>query len=181
MYSIRQMGLIPPMSLIPRFLVHGECTMLLLVFRAATFARGVHGSASDGGLGSGIACSPLRAEWIIGQVDLFHGPDFTLPPLRVHTKAVVTVPRPVLYALAVLFRAGFARLLVTNVPRAVDRADWVLVDSESTRRDVIELLKVPGAKVSVLYRASNPASDRSRMSRLGHAFETNTDSRNVLS
>jgi glycosyltransferase involved in cell wall biosynthesis len=41
--------------------------------------------------------------------------------------------------------------LKANVPRAVQRADWVLTDSESTRRDAIELLRVPPDKLSVLY------------------------------
>jgi glycosyltransferase involved in cell wall biosynthesis len=94
---------------------------------------------------------PLCAEWIVGQVDLFHGPDFTLPPLRARTKAIVTVHDLSYLRLPNCFKPALLNYLVDNVPRAVSRADWVLADSMSTRRDVIELLKVPEDKVSVLY------------------------------
>jgi glycosyltransferase involved in cell wall biosynthesis len=37
------------------------------------------------------------------------------------------------------------------VPRSIQRADRILADSESTRRDVLEVYKVPPEKVFVLY------------------------------
>ena len=94
---------------------------------------------------------PVRVEWITGPVDLFHGPDFTLPPLRAGTKAIVTVHDLSYLRLPFCFKPALLDYLVTNVPRAVHRANWVLADSESTRRDAIELLKVPEDKVGVLY------------------------------
>jgi glycosyltransferase involved in cell wall biosynthesis len=94
---------------------------------------------------------PLCVEWIVGQVDLFHGPDFTLPPLRARTKAIVTVHDLSYLRLPHCFKPALLDYLVDNVPRAVSRADWVLADSSSTCRDVIEQLKVPEDKVSVLY------------------------------
>jgi glycosyltransferase involved in cell wall biosynthesis len=94
---------------------------------------------------------PLCVEWIVGQVDLFHGPDFTLPPLKPGTKAIVTVHDLSYLQLPHCFKPALLDYLVDNVPRAVGRADWVLADSTSTRRDVIERLQVPEDKVSVLY------------------------------
>jgi glycosyltransferase involved in cell wall biosynthesis len=43
------------------------------------------------------------------------------------------------------------RYLSAAVPRSVDQADLILADSESTRRDVVELLGTPPSKVEVLY------------------------------
>jgi glycosyltransferase involved in cell wall biosynthesis len=99
---------------------------------------------------------PWRVEWIIGRVDLFHGPDFTLPPLRAGTKAIVTVHDLSYLRLPFCFKPALLDYLVANVPRAVDRADWVLADSESTRRDAIELLNVSEHKISVLYPGVEP-------------------------
>lgn len=99
---------------------------------------------------------PFRVEWIVGQVDLFHGPDFTLPPVRASTRTIVTVHDLSYLRLPFCFKPALLEYLMTNVPRAVGRADWVLADSESTRRDVIELLKIPGHRVSVLYPGVEP-------------------------
>ena len=99
---------------------------------------------------------PFRVEWIVGQVDLFHGPDFTLAPVQASTKTIVTVHDLSYLRLPFCFKPALLEYLVTNVPRAVGRADWVLADSKSTRQDIIELLKVPGDRVSVLYPGVEP-------------------------
>jgi glycosyltransferase involved in cell wall biosynthesis len=99
---------------------------------------------------------PIAVEWIVGQVDLFHSPDFTLPPVRSGTKTMVTVHDLSFLRLPDCFEPALLRHLTTNVPRAVRGADWVLVDSASTRRDVIELLEVAENRVSVVYPGVDP-------------------------
>lgn len=93
---------------------------------------------------------PLPVELFLGPLDLFHSPDFVLPPvlrartvLTVHDLSFLRVPQ---YAHPVL-RAYLERV----VPRSVRRADLILADSENTRRDVMELLSVPGERVRVIY------------------------------
>jgi glycosyltransferase involved in cell wall biosynthesis len=54
------------------------------------------------------------------------------------------------------FEPALLAYLNSAVPRAVARADWVLADSESTRRDTIELLDVPEQRTSVLYPGVEP-------------------------
>jgi len=94
---------------------------------------------------------PLNAEWLVGQVDLFHGPDFVLPPLRPRTRAIVTVHDLSFLHLPHCFEPALLDYLNAAVPRAAARADWVLADSESTRRDAIERLGVLEQQTSVLY------------------------------
>jgi glycosyltransferase involved in cell wall biosynthesis len=94
---------------------------------------------------------PLHVEWLIGQVDLFHGPDFVLPPLDSRTRALVTVHDLSFVHFPHCFEPALLKYLNTAVPRAAARADWVLADSESTRRDAIEFLGVPEQQTSVLY------------------------------
>ncbi len=93
---------------------------------------------------------PLPIELCLGRLDLFHSPDFVLPPvlsgrkvLTVHDLSFLRVPEcahPVL-----------RRYLERVVPRSVRRADLVLADSSNTRNDVIELLGVPAERVRVVY------------------------------
>jgi glycosyltransferase involved in cell wall biosynthesis len=99
---------------------------------------------------------PLPVEWLIGNVDLFHGPDFSLPPLKSSTRAIVTVHDLSYLRLPHCFEPALLDYLVGAVQRAANRADWVLADSESTRRDVIELLAVPEERTSALYPGVEP-------------------------
>ena len=92
---------------------------------------------------------PLPADWFSGPVDVYHCPDFVLPPLR-HARGILTV-----HDLAFLMRPDCAddRLrayLEEVVPRSVRRADFVIADSENTRNDLVVLLGVQPASVAVV-------------------------------
>lgn len=93
---------------------------------------------------------PLPVEWLSGAADLYHASDFVLPPLSrsaglltVHDLSFLTVPE--------CAEASLHRYLSRVVPRSVARADHLLADSESTRRDLVQLLGVPASKVTVVY------------------------------
>lgn len=92
---------------------------------------------------------PLPADWISGPVDVYHSPDFVLPPLR-RARGIITV-----HDLAFLVRpdCADARLrayLEEVVPRSVRRADFIIADSENTRNDLVVLLGVPSSRVAVV-------------------------------
>ena len=92
---------------------------------------------------------PLPADWLSGPVDLYHSPDFVLPPLR-HARGILTV-----HDLAFLMRPDCAdeRLrayLEGVVPRSVQRADFIVADSENTRNDLVVLLGVAPAAIAVV-------------------------------
>lgn len=93
---------------------------------------------------------PLPVDWLSGPCDLYHASDFVLPPLRrprslltVHDLSFMTVPD--------CADAGLRRYLSRAVPASLARADHVLADSHSTRRDLIRLLGVAGDRVTVVY------------------------------
>jgi len=93
---------------------------------------------------------PLPVETFIGPVDVFHSPDFVLPPQRrgariltVHDLSFMRYPEGATPSLR--------RYLNRVVPRSIARADLVLADSESTKRDLMELLDVAPARVRVVY------------------------------
>ena len=92
---------------------------------------------------------PYPVEWFTGPVDLFHSPNFILPPTRraktiltVHDLSFVRHPQGAVDRLR--------RWLEHVVPRSLERADHVLADSESTRQDLSEIFNVPTLKTTVV-------------------------------
>jgi glycosyltransferase involved in cell wall biosynthesis len=93
---------------------------------------------------------PIPVQAVTGSIELFHSPDFVLPPtagaptiLTVHDLSFLRVPQ--------FFVPEFRKYLEGAVTRAVERAQHILADSESTRRDLLDLMLVEPARVSVLY------------------------------
>lgn len=93
---------------------------------------------------------PLPADLILGRADLFHSPDFVLPPLW-KTPGIVTVHDLSFMVYPQYAVPGLEFYLRGAVPRAVRRARLVLADSESTRRDLMRFWNTPPDKVHVLY------------------------------
>lgn len=111
--------------------------------------------------------APIPVEWVIGPVDLFHSPDFTLPPVRKGTNTIVTIHDLSFMRLPHCFEPALLDYLNANVPTAIRRADQVLADSENTRRDVIELFNVPAERVRTIYCGVegrfHPIQDRQKL------------------
>ncbi|MBN1639933.1 MAG: glycosyltransferase family 4 protein [Anaerolineae bacterium] len=99
---------------------------------------------------------PIPVEWLVGAVDLFHSPDFTLPPVQGRTRTLVTVHDLSFLHLPDCFQPSLLEYLVAHVPRAVARAHCVIADSESTRRDLVDAYGVPPGRVVVIYPAVEP-------------------------
>jgi glycosyltransferase involved in cell wall biosynthesis len=93
---------------------------------------------------------PVPIQVVTGPLDLFHSPDFVLPPLR-RVPAILTVHDLSFLRVPQFFVPGFRQYLEGAVSRAVRRARHILADSESTRRDLMELMAVEPERVTVLY------------------------------
>jgi glycosyltransferase involved in cell wall biosynthesis len=93
---------------------------------------------------------PVPAELLTGPVDVFHSPDFVLPPL-LRAASVVTIHDLSFMRLPHCSAPALLDYLMRSVPRSARRADAILADSESTRRDVVELLGIHAEKVHVVY------------------------------
>ncbi len=99
---------------------------------------------------------PLWLEYWTGPLDLFHAPDFFLPPVKPGTRTLVTVHDLSFIRQPETVMPGMLRHLTTWVPRSVKRADHVIAVSEATRQDLIELYQTPPEKISVLYHGVTP-------------------------
>ncbi|MFQ5576205.1 MAG: glycosyltransferase family 4 protein [Anaerolineae bacterium] len=98
---------------------------------------------------------PLAIDRLAGPFDLFHAPDFVLPPLR-RAPGLLTV-----HDLSFLMHPDGAlpnlrRWLRQVVPRSIARARHVLADSHSTKLDLQRLLNVPPDKISVVGAGVEP-------------------------
>lgn len=94
---------------------------------------------------------PFPIEWITGPLDILHAPDFVSPPTRART--IVTIHDLSYMVHPECAVPGVAAFLRNAVPRAVHRADAIIADSESTRRDLQRLLNVAPHRVTVVYPA----------------------------
>ncbi len=116
---------------------------------------------------------PVRIQLLIGQLDLFHSPDFVLPPVG-RTPALVTVHDLSFLRFPECFVPGFADYLRGAVSRAVARAACVIADSSNTRNDLIELMGVEQSRVIVIYPGVEarfrPVLDRSNLDRVRHTY-----------
>lgn len=98
---------------------------------------------------------PLPVERLAGDSDIFHSPDFTLPPLR-SAAGVVTIHDLSFLRLPQYAEPSLRDYLRARVPDSVTRARRVLADSENTARDLAELLAVPAGKISVVQPGVGP-------------------------
>ncbi len=93
---------------------------------------------------------PLPIETFVGAIDVLYSPDFLLPPTRAK-RTLVTVHDLSYVRLPQCFPEPLRNYLNRAVPRALDRADLILADAESTRRDLNDVYRSPLEKIRVLY------------------------------
>lgn len=93
---------------------------------------------------------PLVVELFAGALDVFHSPDFSLPPTY-RARPVLTVHDLSFMRLPQCSYPSLRAFLTQVVPRSVRRAEVVLADSECTRNDVIQLLGADPRRVRVIY------------------------------
>jgi len=93
---------------------------------------------------------PLWVELVTGSVDIFHSPDFVLPPVR-RARTMLTVHDLSFMRYPECADAHLRAYLNKVVPRSVRRADLVLADSQHTKDDLAELLDVDADRIEVIY------------------------------
>jgi len=98
---------------------------------------------------------PLPVETVTGRIDIFHSPDFVLPPMLARA-AVVTIHDLSYVTHPATAHPAQKRFLDAAVPRSVERASRVIAVSEATRGDLVELYDVPAAKVEVIHNGLDP-------------------------
>jgi glycosyltransferase involved in cell wall biosynthesis len=104
----------------------------------------------------GRAHLPLPVQLWAGKLALYHATDFVLPPVRPQCKTVLTVHDLSFVRLPETASPSLRAYLNQVVPNSVQRADYVLADSQATKDDLITLYQTPASKIEVLYSGVNP-------------------------
>ncbi len=99
---------------------------------------------------------PLPVQWVTGPLDLFHSPDFVLPPVAGGIPTLLTIHDLSFVHYPETFPAALVSYLNSVVPWSIGRATHLLADSESTREDLINTWQVPAEKITVLYGGVEP-------------------------
>ena len=100
--------------------------------------------------------APLPASLFTGRVDLYHGPDFVLPPLGAKIRKVVTI-----HDLAFLEHPEYAvpslaEYLKKVVPESVAEADAVAAVSHDAARTLVEHFQTPREKITIIPNGLRP-------------------------
>ncbi len=99
---------------------------------------------------------PLPVELVTGRIDLFHSPDFTLPPTLPRTRTLLTVHDLSFVVDPDSADERLGAFLRRVVPRSVHRADHVLADSQAAKQDLVALWDTPPEKITVIYCGVDP-------------------------
>jgi glycosyltransferase involved in cell wall biosynthesis len=94
---------------------------------------------------------PLPVQWVTGPLDLFHSPDFVLPPVSGRIPTLLTVHDLSFVHYPETFPARLVSYLNRVVPWSIGRATHILADSQATKADLAAIWRVPEEKVTVLY------------------------------
>ena len=117
---------------------------------------------------------PMPVQTFTGRINLFHSPDFVLPPLAGNIPSLLTVHDLSFLHYPHTFTPALVNYLNSVVPWSVGRATHVLADSIATQDDLINLWQVPSEKITVLYSGVNgrfaPVTDGSEIDHLRQKY-----------
>ncbi len=99
---------------------------------------------------------PLYATYFTSQVDIYHGPDFALPPIGKKLRKVVTVHDLAFLDYPEYAVPALAAYLKKVVPEAVEAADVVCTVSHEVSRTLVKHFHTPSEKLVVIPNGVNP-------------------------
>ena len=95
-------------------------------------------------------------EKLLGKIDLLHSTAYTMPPVS-KPKVVVTIHDLSCFVYPQCHTEANYQFVIRNVHPAARRADFLIADSENTRREIIRFLHVPEEKIKVIHLAAGDA------------------------
>lgn len=94
---------------------------------------------------------PISVQNFTGSMDLFHSPDFVLPPVSRRVPTLLTVHDLSFIHFPEAYTDNLVSYLNRVVPWSIKRASHILADSQATQEDLINHWKIPQDKITVLY------------------------------
>ena len=100
---------------------------------------------------------PIPVQLLTGQIDLFHSPDFVLPPVVPKVPTLLTVHDLSFLHYPNTFPDSLVAYLNQVVPWSIKRATHILADSKATKRDLESLWQISPEKITVLLSGVTPS------------------------
>ena len=108
-------------------------------------------------LWNGVHLFPV--EYFVGEIDVFHSSDWLEPPTK-NAKKITTIHDLTVFKYPETFSPTGGHDIVKNQKRklffAKRECDIIVCVSETTKQDVMEILKIPERKLRVVYEAPDP-------------------------
>jgi glycosyltransferase involved in cell wall biosynthesis len=98
-------------------------------------------------------------EKLLGQIDLLHSTAYTMPPIST-IKAVVTIHDLSCFVYPQYHTEANYQFVTKNVHQAARHANFIIADSENTKKEIIRFLHVPEEKIDVIYLAAGEAFNK---------------------
>jgi glycosyltransferase involved in cell wall biosynthesis len=118
---------------------------------------------------------PLPVQLMTGPLDLFHSPDFVLPPVRDGIPTILTVHDLSFVHYPDTFTPALVSYLNSVVPWSVARATHILADSQATKDDLTTIWQVAAEKVTVLYSGVSgrfrPVTDNKQLTAVRQKYD----------
>jgi glycosyltransferase involved in cell wall biosynthesis len=90
------------------------------------------------------------------KIDLLHCPMHVIPLLKISkTKTVITIHDLANFKYPMFYQGNKQKYLTYMTELSAKRADKIIAASKNTKKDIIEILKVPEKKIEVIYNGNN--------------------------
>ncbi len=103
--------------------------------------------------------TPLPIEALAGAADVFHAPDFSLPPVA-RARKVVTIHDLAFITHPECSVPSLRNYLLRVTPHAIRSADRIIADSQRTADDLVTLMGAPREKITAIYLGVDPGLKR---------------------
>ncbi len=108
-------------------------------------------------LWNGVHVLPIEA--FTGELDVFHSSDWLEPPTK-RAKRITTIHDFAVFKYPETFSPRGGHDIVSNQKRKLhfvkNYSDLIIAVSETTKRDAVEILKIPEKKIKVIHEAADP-------------------------
>lgn len=98
--------------------------------------------------------SLLPLETFLGEVDIFHATNYQAPALR--RARLVTTVHDINFVRFPEMQSKGIRRFTASLPGLLERSDYVLTDSDFTRRELLDVYELDAEKIKVVYPGLDP-------------------------
>lgn len=93
--------------------------------------------------------------WFIGRYDVYHFPNFCLPPMSGAGKCIITVHDLAFVRYPEYIEPKNLVFLQNELPRSLEEADRIIAVSNFTKNEIMEIYNIPEEKIIVIYEGGS--------------------------